>query len=61
MRAWQRLLEMGATETLLASCAFGSVHQKEFERHQHDPGIFEEALRSRSCAYPNSGKIYKAF
>ena len=28
--AWQRLLQIGAEETHLASCAFGSIHQKEF-------------------------------
>lgn len=27
---WQRLLKMGARETHLASCSFGSIHQKEF-------------------------------
>ena len=27
---WQRLLLLGATEVWLASCAYGSVHQKEF-------------------------------
>ena len=27
---WQRLLKMGAEETYLASCSYGSIHQKEF-------------------------------
>ena len=30
LKEWRRLLEMGARETHLASCRFGSVHQKEF-------------------------------
>ena len=27
---WQRLIELGASETWLASCMYGSIHQKEF-------------------------------
>ena len=30
LRSWQRLLELGATETCLASCSFGSPQKKEF-------------------------------
>ena len=30
LKEWQRLLALGAREVTLASCAYGSVHQKEF-------------------------------
>lgn len=30
LREWRRLVELGATEVTLASCSYGSPHQKEF-------------------------------
>lgn len=30
LEEWQRLLSLGAEEVTLASCAYGSIHQKEF-------------------------------
>ena len=30
LQEWRRLVELGAKEVVLASCAYGSVHQKEF-------------------------------
>ena len=30
LRQWKRLLHLGAREAFLASCMFGSIHQKEF-------------------------------
>lgn len=30
LRQWRRLLLLGAREAFLASCMYGSIHQKEF-------------------------------